>query len=82
MVDGAAQRMRSLKRHAGPQQRLTIEEEQERRRLESDRRYWDKRLGAIDRELSEEPARIQVLYEFKATRIEPVGLVHLWPATG
>ncbi len=65
-----------------PQQRLALEEEEERRQLESDRRYWDKRLTAIDRELREEPARIQALYEVKATRIEPVGLVYLWPVTG
>jgi hypothetical protein len=34
------------------------------------------------RYLREEPARIQALYEVKATRIEPVGLVYLWPVTG
>jgi hypothetical protein len=72
----------TAKRDADPQQRLALEEEEERRQLEADRRYWDKRLGAIDRELREEPARIQALYEVRATRIEPVGLVYLWPVTG
>ena len=27
-------------------------------------------------------ARIEALYEVKAQRIEPVGLVYLWPVTG
>lgn len=58
------------------------EAEDERRQLESNRRYWTKRLGQIDHELSSEPARIRELYQVKARRIEPVGLVYLWPVTG
>jgi predicted nucleic acid-binding Zn-ribbon protein len=54
----------------------------ELRQLESNRRYWDKRLGALETELRTEPDRIRELYDVKATRIEPVGLVYLWPATG
>lgn len=53
-----------------------------RRQLESDKRHWGKRLQAIDRELATEPERIRALYEVKAERIEPVGLVYLWPVTG
>ncbi len=29
-----------------------------------------------------EPERIRALYEVKAQRIEPVGLVYLWPVSG
>ena len=54
----------------------------ELRQLESNRRYWDKRLERIDDELKTEPDRIRELYQVKATRIEPVGLVYLWPVTG
>ena len=54
----------------------------ELRQLESNRRYWDKRLAALETELSTEPDRIRDLYDVKATRIEPVGLVYLWPVTG
>jgi hypothetical protein len=54
----------------------------EQRQLESNRRHWDKRLHAIDQELASEPERIRALYEVKAQRIEPVGLVYLWPVTG
>src|SRR5262249_32053611 len=49
----------------------------EQRQLESNKRYWEKRLAAIDRELQTEPERIKAVYEVKAQRIEPVGLVYL-----
>ena len=54
----------------------------EQRQLESNKRHWDKRLHAIDQELASEPERIRAIYEVKAQRIEPVGLVYLWPVTG
>ena len=57
-------------------------DEQELRQLESNRRYWDKRLLSLAKELQTEPDRIRETYEVKATRIEPVGLVYLWPVTG
>jgi len=44
--------------------------------------HLEERLGAIDREMQQEPARIQALYEIQATRMEPVGLAYLWPTTG
>jgi hypothetical protein len=56
--------------------------EDEHRQLESNKRHWEKRLHAIDRELASEPERIRALYDVKAQRIEPVGLVYLWPLTG
>ena len=56
--------------------------EEERRQLESNRRYWGKRLLDLDRELKTEPDRIRSLYEVKAIRIEPVGLIYLWPVAG
>ena len=36
----------------------------------------------IERELRTEPDRIRALYSVQAERIEPVGLVYLWPVTG
>ena len=54
----------------------------EQRQLESNKRHWEQRLHDLERELSSEPERIRSLYEVKAQRIEPVGLVYLWPVTG
>ncbi len=56
--------------------------EDERRQLEANRRHWDKRLAALSGELEREPARIREVYAVRATRLEPVGLVYLWPITG
>ena len=42
---------------------------------------WIERLDSIARELEAEPARIQDSYIVKATRIEPVGVVYLWPVS-
>jgi superfamily II DNA or RNA helicase len=53
--------------------------EDERRQLESDMAEWRRRLAQFDRDLAEEPDRIRAFYEVKARRIEPIGLVYLWP---
>lgn len=58
------------------------EELEELRQLELNKRYWAKRLDSIETELQTEPERIRGLYQVKARRIEPVGLVYLWPVTG
>lgn len=42
---------------------------------------WRTRLAQFDRELEQEPQRIRDFYEVRARRIEPVGLVYLWPET-
>lgn len=54
-------------------------DEDEKRQLEADARSWKSRLAQFDRDLAEEPVRIRDFYEVKARRIEPVGLVYLWP---
>jgi superfamily II DNA or RNA helicase len=61
---------------------IDIGDEGERRQLQSNRRHWTKRLAAIEGELQSEPDRIRDAYEVKAMRIEPVGLVYLWPVSG
>ena len=35
----------------------------------------------FDREIEQEPARVQAFYALQATRVEPVGIVYLWPAS-
>jgi hypothetical protein len=55
--------------------------EEEKRQLESDMRSWRNRLEQFDRDLEREPQRIRAFYEVRAKRVEPVGLVYLWPET-
>lgn len=62
----------------GPIQ-LKLFAEEEARQLEANKRYWSKRLELIEQELKTEPDRVRQIYDIKARRIEPVGLVYLWP---
>ena len=55
---------------------------EERRERESDHRHWQVRLVNLERELREEPQRLRDSYEVRAHRLEPVGLVYLWPVSG
>jgi hypothetical protein len=54
-----------------------------RRRSASSNRHgaWRTRLEQFDRDLEREPERIREFYEVRAKRVEPVGLVYLWPET-
>jgi hypothetical protein len=54
-------------------------DEAERRQREREHRHWRTRLDEIEREICDEPARVQASYEIRAFRLEPVGLVYLWP---
>jgi hypothetical protein len=58
------------------------DDENELWQLEANKRHWAKRLEMIAGELKSEPDRIRELYDVKARRIEPVGVVYLWPVTG
>ena len=55
--------------------------ESEKRQLASDRRHWEQRLTDLEKEIETEPERIRKAYKVKASRVEPVGLVYLWPVT-
>ncbi len=54
----------------------------ELQQLQEERKDWDKRLNAIGREVDEEPTRILKSYEVQAHRVEPIGVVYLWPISG
>ncbi len=72
-----------LARHEGRAlEQLTLGfDEEERRQLDSNMRFWRMRLDQFERDLELEPRRVREFYEVRAQRIEPVGLVYLWPET-
>lgn len=72
-----------LAKYEGRQiEQLTLEfDEDEKRQLESDVKSWRIRLEQFERDLAQEPQRIRQFYEVKVKRIEPVGIVYLWPET-
>jgi hypothetical protein len=71
-----------LVKHEGAFEQFTFDfGEEEKRQLESNMRSWRNRLDQFDRDLEQEPQRIRTFYEVRAKRVEPVGLVYLWPET-
>ena len=56
--------------------------EVERRQHLAEQKHWKSRLQEIPQELETEPTRIRASYEVVARRIEPVGVIYLWPVTG
>ncbi len=56
--------------------------EDERKQMATDRRHWSTRLQHLETELCEEPQRVRESYDVRAHRLEPVGIVYLWPVTG
>ena len=52
-----------------------------RQQLEANMRHWERRLGQFEADLEREPERIRRFYDIQRTRVEPVGLVYLWPET-
>jgi SNF2 family DNA or RNA helicase len=74
-------RIGEASRRANPDQ-FELFNEEERRQHEADRRHWANRLQRLERELREEPQRVRRAYDVRAHRLEPIGLVYLWPASG
>ena len=72
-----------LAKHEGHGTQLALHfNEEEKRQLEADIASWRARLVQFDRDLKTEPARIREFYEVQAPRLEPIGVVYLWPDTG
>ncbi len=58
------------------------EDERVRREKAFEKRSMERRLVEIDREIVEEPDRIRRRFEVRTVRLEPVGIVYLWPTMG
>lgn len=76
-----AQRVRIRTHHDTPQQELPFNDPA-RRQVAMERAFWEKRLRTIDAEIESEPQRIDRAYQVRARRLDPLGLVYLWPKTG
>jgi hypothetical protein len=51
----------------------------EARQRAADRRSWDRAATRLDDEMIREPERLRAGSRIHATRLEPIGLVYLWP---
>ncbi len=60
----------------------TADDERIRRERAAERRAMEKRRKDLDREIADEPDRIRARFAVQTVRLEPVGLVYLWPERG
>ena len=74
---------RQHERAARDFQQLTLGFPQDdKQQFVANQRHWVSRLQALEDEIKDEPSRISAGYEVQASRVEPVGLVYLWPVSG
>jgi hypothetical protein len=72
---------RELSRRTQLDLAFTDAQRDQREQFEADGKHMARRLAEIAQELETEPAQIRSLYQVSLTRLEPVGLVYLWPGT-
>ncbi len=53
----------------------------ERHQLDTDHRRYAERVAELEIDRLEQPKRIRANYKVQASRIDPVGLVYLWPVS-
>ncbi|WP_343526974.1 DISARM system SNF2-like helicase DrmD [Sphingomonas sp.] len=76
------QRIARIRRERGEDDRqfaLLLDPAEARQRA-ADRRSWDRAATRLDDELIREPERLRAAARIHATRLEPIGIVYLWPA--
>ncbi|MCU0882850.1 MAG: hypothetical protein MUF14_09310, partial [Hyphomonadaceae bacterium] len=59
---------------------LVLNLEDEKRQAELDRKSREAKLVRLQQDLATEPTRVEQSYRVAASRLEPVGLVYLWPS--
>lgn len=78
-----AERIERIRSRTDESRQLELElDAPELRQLEAERRHWAARLSALEQERSREPARIRDSYAVRHVRVEPLGVVYLWPVSG
>jgi hypothetical protein len=70
-----------IERRVGSQQLVIQFDKREAEQFKKEREYMDDRLVSIQREIEHEPKQIESIYKVALRRLEPVGLVVLWPET-
>ena len=73
---------RNVEKSLGETQLMLDFTEDEKRQVESNRRFWQRWMKTVDRNLQTEPDRVRSFYTISSYRLEPIGLAYLWPVTG
>lgn len=59
----------------------TSSEQEQLRQFQADAAHMESRYRALEREIATEPQQLKELYQVALKRLEPVGIVYLWPTT-
>jgi hypothetical protein len=77
-----AQRAAIGKELKGTQLTLFSEAEAvQKEQWDQDRKWMERRLERLAKEIDSEPAELPALYRVATRKLEPVGMVYLWPGT-
>ena len=60
---------------------FTEAEATQKEQWEQDRKWMERRLDRLAKEIEIEPAELPALYKVATRKLEPVGMVYLWPVT-
>jgi SNF2 family DNA or RNA helicase len=78
LLQGQIDRIRREQGRDDRQLTLSLDETEARQRA-ADRRSWERAVTRLDDELVREPERLRRSFDIRARRVEPVGIVYLWP---
>jgi hypothetical protein len=70
-----------IARRVGDSQLLLQFDKREAEQFRKEKEHMDRRLLSIDQEILREPPQIEAIYRVALRRLQPVGLVVLWPET-
>jgi hypothetical protein len=70
-----------VERRVGNTQLVIQFDKREAEQFRKEKEHMDERLVSIEQEIDREPTQIEALYKVALRRLEPVGLVFLWPET-
>lgn len=79
--DGIARRLEERRQGELPFGGDDRDSREARKQWEDETTYLDGRKASIVKDIETEPAAIEALYEVRLRRLEPVGLVYIWPET-
>ncbi|MCD4655202.1 DISARM system SNF2-like helicase DrmD [bacterium] len=72
---------KNLSKYNEDKKQRKIFNSEEQRQYAADAKSWENRVNQFEKDLEKEPDRIRKFYVVRAKRVEPVGLVYLWPET-
>lgn len=82
LIDQRKRVVEELERHELEYRQLSLGyAKEEERQLQANMNHWRLRQDQFEHDLANEPDRIREFYVVRAQRVEPGGLVYLWPET-